>query len=362
MSLDFRARSAGDPHPRPLSRPTLHAHPGRGAPPPAPELLSPPSPWEEAEGGRGEGGRGGEGSALLPLLFVLSVLLLACEPTETPPPPSAGVPVRSEVVEPAPFRPSLTLLGRVEPASRVEVRAAEAGTARLVVAVDEPAAMPPPGSGLEVEVLLAERRDWPTASAAWSSTASGRPTSTGCASTPSGGWRRSRPSTSTGWRGGDGDDGDDDPVIRGTRRVALPLLAGFLATAVVFLPLIYMRGLARAFFGVQAFAIVTTLAVSLALSLTLVPVLARRLARGGGPAAGRSPGRERYPRLLRSALDRPAAVVAAALLLLAAAAALLPAPASGAGHFFNPAPRPITSLSRPRRFYPPLTPTTASGW
>jgi HAE1 family hydrophobic/amphiphilic exporter-1 len=129
-----------------------------------------------------------------------------------------------------------------------------------------------------------------------------------------------------GYRGGDGDDGDgDDPVIRGTRQIALPLVAGFLTTAVVFLPLIYLRGLARAFFGVQAFAIVTTLAVSLALSLTLVPVLARRLARGGRPGVGRSPGRGTYLRLLRRALERPAAVVAAALLLLAAAAALLPA-------------------------------------
>jgi RND family efflux transporter MFP subunit len=63
-------------------------------------------------------------------LLALLPFLLACEPAETPPPPSAGVPVRSEVVEPAPFRPSLTLLGRVEPASRVEVRAAEAGRIR----------------------------------------------------------------------------------------------------------------------------------------------------------------------------------------------------------------------------------------
>jgi len=59
-------RPAAAPLPRPLSRPTLHLHPGRGAPPPSPTplrpCLSPPSPGEGAEGGRGEGGRGGEGS------------------------------------------------------------------------------------------------------------------------------------------------------------------------------------------------------------------------------------------------------------------------------------------------------------
>ena len=41
----------------------------------------------------------------------------------------------------------------------------------------------------------------------------------------------------------------------------------------VFLPLIYLKGLARAFFGVQAFAIVTSLAASLLFSLTVTPVL-----------------------------------------------------------------------------------------
>ncbi len=114
------------------------------------------------------------------------------------------------------------------------------------------------------------------------------------------------------------------PVLDGTRQIALALAASFLTTAVVFVPLVYLRGLARAFFGVQAFAIVTALAVSLVLSLTLTPVLSRRFGQRA-EAAGRSPGRRLYLALLDAALARPWLVIAATLALLAAGAALVPA-------------------------------------
>ena len=69
--------------------------------------------------------------------------------------------------------------------------------------------------------------------------------------------------------------GEAEPEVAGTKQIALPVVAGFLATAVVFLPLVYLQGLARAFFGAQAFAIVASLAASLLFSLTVTPVLAR---------------------------------------------------------------------------------------
>ncbi len=115
-----------------------------------------------------------------------------------------------------------------------------------------------------------------------------------------------------------------DPEVRGTRRIALALVASFLTTVVVFLPLIYLRGLARAFFGVQAFSIVATLAVSLLLSLSLTPVLARRFGRGDSTAAGRSPGRGAYLALLDWALASPRATLAVALLIVAAGFGVLP--------------------------------------
>jgi hydrophobic/amphiphilic exporter-1 (mainly G- bacteria), HAE1 family len=109
---------------------------------------------------------------------------------------------------------------------------------------------------------------------------------------------------------------DEGPAIRGAQQIALPVVASFCTTAVVFLPLIYLQGLARAFFGVQAFAIVTSLAASLLFSLTVTPVLSgNRGDRGDreGPGIGKSPGRGFYLRLLDRLLARPALAVAAAL-------------------------------------------------
>ncbi|HEY2295985.1 MAG TPA: efflux RND transporter permease subunit [Thermoanaerobaculia bacterium] len=111
--------------------------------------------------------------------------------------------------------------------------------------------------------------------------------------------------------------GEAEPEIAGTRQIALPVIAGFLTTAVVFLPLVYLQGLARAFFGAQAFAIVASLAASLLFSLTVTPVLARD--RRAGVARGWTPGRAAYLRLLDGALSRPALPVLGALAATAVA-------------------------------------------
>ena len=111
--------------------------------------------------------------------------------------------------------------------------------------------------------------------------------------------------------------GEAEPEIAGTRQIALPVIAGFLTTAVVFLPLVYLQGLARAFFGAQAFAIVASLAASLLFSLTVTPVLARD--RRAGVAKGWTPGRAAYLRLLDGSLSRPALPVLGALAATAVA-------------------------------------------
>jgi HAE1 family hydrophobic/amphiphilic exporter-1 len=120
--------------------------------------------------------------------------------------------------------------------------------------------------------------------------------------------------------------GEREPEVTGARQIALPVVAGFLTTGVVFLPLIYLKGLARAFFGAQAFAIVASLSAALLFSLTVTPVLARGRS-GGTGIKGRSPGRAAYLRLLDRTLARPAGAVlagAATVALALAAFALLP--------------------------------------
>ena len=130
-----------------------------------------------------------------------------------------------------------------------------------------------------------------------------------------------------------GEPPGDDAVVRGTRRIALALVASFITTAVVFVPLIYLQGLARAFFGVQAFAIVTALAVSLVLSLTLTPMLAGRSARReaarseidrGPVSGGRRPGQKTYLRWLDRSLASPWAVILVAGALLLGVVGLMP--------------------------------------
>jgi len=107
--------------------------------------------------------------------------------------------------------------------------------------------------------------------------------------------------------------GEAEPVVAGTRQIALPVVAGFLTTAVVFLPLIYLQGLARAFFGVQAFAIVASLAASLLFSFTVTPVLAGNT---GESVSGWNGGRGFYLRLLNGALARPVLPVLAAVAVI----------------------------------------------
>ena len=111
--------------------------------------------------------------------------------------------------------------------------------------------------------------------------------------------------------------GSKHAEVEGSRQIAMALVASFLTTAVVFLPLIYLRGLARAFFGVQAFAIVSTLAISLLLSLSLTPVLARSVPGPPPGSHGRNPGRKAYLGVLGWALGRPWSVGMGVVLLLA---------------------------------------------
>jgi HAE1 family hydrophobic/amphiphilic exporter-1 len=113
-------------------------------------------------------------------------------------------------------------------------------------------------------------------------------------------------------------------VAAGTRQVMRAVIASSITLMIVFAPLLYLRGLARALFGEQAMAVVASVAASLLLSLTLTPVLAQR---DEMPTRPRSPGRDAYLRLFSRVEEMPARVIVAAVGLLIGAfalAALLP--------------------------------------
>ena len=115
-----------------------------------------------------------------------------------------------------------------------------------------------------------------------------------------------------------------DAVARGTRQVMRAVVASSITLMIVFAPLLYLRGLARALFGEQAIAVVASVAASLLLSLTLTPVLAQR---DEVPTRPRSPGLDSYLRLFARAERRPATVLITTVVLLAVSfllATLLP--------------------------------------
>jgi HAE1 family hydrophobic/amphiphilic exporter-1 len=113
--------------------------------------------------------------------------------------------------------------------------------------------------------------------------------------------------------------GHRDAVAKGTRQIVLAVVASSVTLMIVFAPLLYLRGLARALFGEQAVAVVASVAASLLLSLTLTPVLAQR---DDVPTKPRSPGLRAYLRLLGRIQERPGRALFAALAIVAASFAL----------------------------------------
>ena len=64
-------------------------------------------------------------------------------------------------------------------------------------------------------------------------------------------------------------------VVRGTREVLTPMLSSVLTTCAVFIPLIFLNGMAGALFYDQAMAVTITLFVAYGVSVTLLPVYYR---------------------------------------------------------------------------------------
>jgi HAE1 family hydrophobic/amphiphilic exporter-1 len=116
--------------------------------------------------------------------------------------------------------------------------------------------------------------------------------------------------------------GAGDPVVTGTRQIILAVVVSSITLMIVFAPLLYLQGLARAIFGEQALAVVVSVAASLVLSLTLTPVLARRQQPSSLP---RHPGLKQYVALLDRAIAWPgrSLLIGAALIVAGLAFTLL---------------------------------------
>ena len=123
-------------------------------------------------------------------------------------------------------------------------------------------------------------------------------------------------------------------AVSGTREVAGALVASTITTLIVFVPLLFARGVTGLLFQELAYVVGFSLICALLVSLSLVPMLASKLMRGerarvesglsarAGDAMGRLAAR--YSALLRAALARPLLTVAIAAGVTAASLLLYP--------------------------------------
>jgi HAE1 family hydrophobic/amphiphilic exporter-1 len=65
-------------------------------------------------------------------------------------------------------------------------------------------------------------------------------------------------------------------ALAGVREVGMPIAGGTITTMAVFLPLVFLKGIAGELFKDQSYAVVFSLAASLLVALTLIPMLAAR--------------------------------------------------------------------------------------
>src|SRR5690606_19865873 len=95
-------------------------------------------------------------------------------------------------------------------------------------------------------------------------------------------------------------------AVAGTREVSMAVIASTLTTIAVFLPLVFVEGIAGQLFKDQALTVAIAIAISLLVSLTLIPMLSAL--KGRAPLAfPEEPPRE--PWQPRSRLGKPAAFV-----------------------------------------------------
>ena len=134
--------------------------------------------------------------------------------------------------------------------------------------------------------------------------------------------------------------GPETAAVNGSREVIAAVIASTITTLVVFLPLIFVRGMAGVMFKQLSYVVSFSLACSLAVALTLVPMLTSRIRRpivfetqAGKDRSRRflrTAGRffprieQTYGNLLGFALNHPIIILGAAGLMLASSLLLIP--------------------------------------
>lgn len=108
----------------------------------------------------------------------------------------------------------------------------------------------------------------------------------------------------------------EDAAARGTADVAGAIIASTLTTCAVFLPIIFVRGLAARLISGLAFTVVVSLLVSLLVAMCLIPALAGWLL-PRAKARTIDPGTARIERIVYAILGRPFVVVTVGLVLSA---------------------------------------------
>jgi len=131
----------------------------------------------------------------------------------------------------------------------------------------------------------------------------------------------------------------EESAVKGTGEVTAAVVASTLTTLVVFLPLIFVRGMAGVMFTQVSLVISFSLFCSLAVALTLVPMLASKLLRRRMPTSSNpSQSQEKfgaknrffiqmensYKELLHYALNHRVLVVIVAVILLGVSLTLIP--------------------------------------
>ncbi|HBP23715.1 MAG TPA: acriflavin resistance protein, partial [Planctomycetes bacterium] len=132
----------------------------------------------------------------------------------------------------------------------------------------------------------------------------------------------------------------EDAAVGGANEVAGAIVASTLTTLVIFLPLVFVRGVSGLLFKELAYVIVFSLLCSLVVALSLVPMLSSKLLRLSEASSGAEPGlvgrvlawaggafgrfTGLYQSVLRAALRDRAATLGVGLSALAASALLAP--------------------------------------